>query len=116
MEYKIVELLTFVSLFIACSAQSTYFITPTPDTPCPGGQEHCHTLSQYVHDKHYFNNFPMNTTMEFLPGNHTLNVTIPLGSLTWLTLLGNSSSNPEVTSRIVCTIHLVSQPGVCPFV
>ncbi len=45
----------------------------------------------------------MNTTMEFLAGNHTLDVKIRLRSLTWLTLLGDSSSLPEVTSRIVCT-------------
>ena len=41
--------------------------------------------------------------MEFLPGNHTLNQTISVTNLTSLTLLGDSSSLLEITSRIVCT-------------
>ena len=60
------------------------------------------TLSQYVADQD-FKNFPVNTTMKFLPGNHTLKQTISVTYLAWLTLQGNSSSLPEVTSRIVCT-------------
>ena len=41
--------------------------------------------------------------MKFLPGNHTLKQTISVTNLTSLTLHGDSSSLPEVTSRIVCT-------------
>ena len=41
--------------------------------------------------------------MEFLPGNHTLERTISVTNLTWLTLHGDSSSLPEITSRIECT-------------
>ena len=41
--------------------------------------------------------------MEFLPGNHTLGQTISVTNLAWLTLQGDSSSLPEVTSRIKCT-------------
>ena len=92
--------LLILVLLTACSGQSTYYVTPTPDTPCPG--EPCHTLSEYVAGQ-YFNNLPVNTTMEFLPGNHTLEQTISVTSLTWLTLRGDSSSLPEVTSRIECT-------------
>ncbi len=40
----------------------------------------CHTLSQYVHKKHCFNNL----LRTLLPGNHTLDVTIPLRGLTCL--------------------------------
>ena len=95
----------------------TYYITPTPDTKCPA--EPCHTLSQYA--DHYFQNISSNTTLVFLPGDHTLNRTISIGIVSnfkgitpthppdyyyphpSLTLLGSSSSLPEVTSRIVCT-------------
>ena len=87
-------------LLTSCAAQSTYYVTPTPDTPCPG--EPCHTLSEYIAGQ-YFNNLPVNTTMEFLPGNHTLEQTISVTNLKWLTLHGDSSSLPEVTSRIECT-------------
>ena len=92
--------LLLLMLLTSCSAQSTYYITPTTDTPCPG--EPCHTLSEYVAGQ-YFNNVPVNTTMEFLPGNHTLEQTISVTNLTWVTLHGDSSSLPEVTSRIECT-------------
>ena len=93
-------LLLLLVLLTSCSAQSTYYVTPTPDTPCPG--EPCHTLSEYVADQ-FFNNLPVNTTMEFLPGNHTLEQTISVTNKTWLTLHGDSSSLPEITSRIECT-------------
>ena len=90
----------FLMLLTLCSAQSTYYVTPTIDTPCPG--EPCHTLSQYVADQ-YFKNLPVNTTMKFLPSNHTLEQTISVTNLISISLYGNSSSLPEITSRIVCT-------------
>ena len=86
-----------ILMLVSCSAQSTYYVTPTPDTPCPG--EPCHTLSEYAAGY----NLPVNTTMEFLPGNHTLEQTIFVTNKTWLTLRGDSSTLPEITSRIVCT-------------
>ena len=94
------QLMLLLFLLGSCSAQSIYYVTPTPDTPCPG--EPCHTLSEYVAGQ-YFNNLLVNSTMEFLPGNHTLEQTISVTNLTWLTLRGDSSSLPEVTSRIECT-------------
>ena len=99
----------------SCSTDNTYYVTPIPDTPCPG--EPCHTLSQYA--EHDFKNFSSNTTLVFLPGDHALNHTISFGLTDtlsdWrntthhhypyhsLTLLGSPSSLPEATSRIVCT-------------
>ena len=94
------KLLLLLVLLTSCSAQSTYYVTPTPDTPCPG--EPCHTLSEYVADQ-YFNNLPVNTRIEFLPGSHTLEHTISVTNTTWFTLHGDSASLPDVTSRIECT-------------
>ena len=109
--------LTIITLLISFplySTQNTFYIKPTTDTPCPG--EPCHTLSQY--GEQYFQNFSSNATLVFLRGDHTLNFTISVGTVSnsWddsqpdhyyppssLTLLGNSSSLPEMTSRIVCT-------------
>ena len=71
------------------------YLLSTPDTPCCG--KPCHTLCQYVADQ-YFNNLPVNTTVEFLAGNNR-----PSISLIWITLHGDSSTLPEITSRIVCT-------------
>ena len=90
--------LLLLVLLTSCSAQSTYYVTPTPDTPCPG--EPCHTLSEYAVDWHFLNN----TTMEFLPGNHTLEQTMSVTNLSGLTLRGDLSSLPEIASRIFCTI------------
>ena len=92
--------LLFLMLLTSCCTQSNYYVTPTPDTPCPG--EPCHTLSQYVADQD-FNNITVNTTMELLPGNHTLEQTISVRNLTQFIIHGDSSSLPEITSRIVCT-------------
>ena len=92
--------LLILMLLTSCSAQSTYYITPTPDTPCPG--EPCHTLSEYVAGQ-FFNTLPVNTTMEFLPGNHTLEQTVSVTGKTRLTLYGDSSSLPEIISRIEYT-------------
>ena len=86
-------------LLTSCSGRITYFVTPAPDVPCPG--KPCHTLSEYVAGKYFTVNTC--TTMEFLPGNHSLEQTVSVTNLTWLTLHGDSSSLPEVTSRIICT-------------
>ena len=94
------KIILILMLLTSCSGQITYYVTPTPDVPCPG--QPCHTLSEYVADQ-YFQNFTVNTTMEFLSGNHSLEQTISVTNLTWLTLNGDSSSLPEVTSRIICT-------------
>ena len=91
------ESLLLLVLLTSCSAQSTYYVTPTPDTPCPG--EPCHTLSEYVADGHFIND----TTMEFLPGNHTLEQTMSVTNLIRFTLRGDSSSLPAITSRVVYT-------------
>ena len=110
-------LISMLTILPSCSTQTIYYVTPTPDTPCPG--EPCHTLSQYT--ELYFKNPSSNTTLVFLPGDHTLNdTTVVVGTgNSWrtktvvlqefnypypsLTLLGSPSSLPEVSSRIVCT-------------
>ena len=118
---KLLLLLTVmtVSSFSEHSARNAYYITPTPNTPCPG--DPCLTLSQYA-KQYYWNNCSSNTTLVFLPGDHTLNVTISMATVSnytaqlnrismkyfyyphpSLTLLGSPSSLPEVTSRIVCS-------------
>ena len=98
-----VNMLLFLMLIVAsCSSQSTYYVTPTPDTPCPGSGEPCHTLSEYVAGQ-YFSNLPVDTRMEFLPGNHTLEQTIFVTNLPRLAFHGDSASPPGITSMIECT-------------
>ena len=92
--------LVLILIMTSCSGQSTYYVTPTPDAPCPG--EPCHTLSEYAAGQ-YFNNLPVNTTIEFLSGNHTLKQTITLANLPQLILYGEPSSLPGISSKIICT-------------
>ena len=115
---KELQLIGIIIAFVLCSTQTTYYITPTLNTQCPG--EPCHTLSQYADQ--FFQNFSSDTTLVFLPGDHILNHTISIGTVPnytdvlhqtfgkyfhyphpTLTLIGNTSFLPEITSRIVCT-------------
>ena len=88
--------------------ESTYHIKPILDTPCPA--EPCLTLSQYA-QSHFLTS---NTTLIFLPGNHSLDRDITVTNVTRFVMLGDSTSHPNITSRIVCkgphvlTFHNIS--------
>ena len=64
----------------------------------------CHTLSEYAHDvEQYFNQSDSNLTLQFLPGNHSLNVNIIIASIHRLEILGNSSA--VVPTRVICNSY-----------
>ena len=75
---------------------STYYIKPTPDTPCPA--EPCLTLSEYAQG-HFLTS---DTTLIFLPGNHSLDRDIAVTNVTRFVMLGDSTSSLESASRVVC--------------
>ena len=87
--------LLLLLLLPLCSAQSTYYVTPTPNTPCPG--EPCRTLSEYV------DSLTSDTILVFLPGNYSLETNITFEGLDSLTLSGDGSSLPQVTTSISCS-------------
>ena len=88
-----------------CSSRNVFYVTPTPDTPCPA--EPCHTLAEYVdHAEEYFIS---STTFSFLPGNHTLTESFSIKDVTDLTLTAYILSRP-VPSKIIC-----SQPASISF-
>ena len=76
---------------------STYHIKPTPDTPCPAVP--CHTLSEYAQGLF----LTSDTTLIFLPGNHSLDRDIAVTNVTRFVMLGDSTSSPENASTIVCS-------------
>ncbi len=81
------------------SAQTTYYIRPTSESPCH--HEDCLTFSQYASEtSRYFNSD--NLTLVVLPGEHALNTSIDFQLFESLTLLGDLSSLPNITSDIVC--------------
>ena len=90
------ELALLLLLFLPlCSAQSTYYVTPTPDTPCPG--QPCHSFPAVV------DSLTSDTILVFLPGNYSLETNITFAGLDSLTLSGNSTSLPQVTISILCS-------------
>ena len=82
-----------------------YYVKPNDSYHCP---VECHTLAYYVANVTTY--FTSNTTMIFLPGNHSLaNGTVQIGNITDLTLIGNDSFipgpyglPPESSSRVEC--------------
>ena len=76
---------------------STYHIKPTPDAPCP--TEPCLTLSEYAQGLF----LTSDTTLIFLPGNHSLDRDIAVTNVTRFAMLGDSTSSLENASTIVCS-------------
>ena len=70
-------------------------------TSCP--THPCHALSEYARDPDQYFNSP-NLTLQFLPGNHTLNVNLTITSIHQFELLGNSSA--MVPTRVVCSSNV----------
>ena len=90
------ELALLLLLFLPlCSAQSTYYVTPTPDTPCPG--QPCYTFPAVV------DSLTSDTILVFLPGNYSLETSITFAGLDSLTLSGDTSSLPQVTTSFSCS-------------
>ena len=68
--------------------------TSCPTYPCG------HILSEYAqHHARYFNY--SNLTLQFLPGNHTLDVNLTIRNIRQLELLGNTGA--VVQTRVVCS-------------
>ena len=85
-----------------CSAQRTYYVT-TATTPCPTSEsdpEACCILSECAQNVSRY--FASNTTLLFLPGIHVLETPVHVEGGSILTLSGDPSSLPQVTSRIIC--------------
>ena len=88
------------SLLLTVSfAQSTYYVKPTLDIPCFA--DTCLTLSEYAEAVEQY--FTANTTFTFLPGDHTLEANIAIENQSNIILAGDTTSFPNITSRIICT-------------
>ena len=107
MEYKvtvptlnrpILLVLLFCSL-AAGFAQNIYYVKSSTMTQCPG--EPCRTLAEYAQQQEQY--FTDNTTMVFLQGDHALQADIGIMIVTNFMFLGDSTTLPQITSRIVCT-------------
>ena len=89
-----------ISTLSYCSAENVYCVTPTATScsSCPHDSTNCTTLSEYAQEAELY--FASNTTMVFLPGDHTLDTNITVVNVTTLTMRGQSSSGNGAT--VVC--------------
>jgi len=104
MPFIVLAATLLLSTFSRCSAENVYCVRPTlaPNTSCsscPHSDIPCATLSEYAQDaKQYFTS---NTTMMFLPGNHTLDVNFTVANISRFTLCGQSSLS--LVTTVVCS-------------
>ena len=82
-------LVTFISF---CTTQNTYYVKPTPDTPCHG--DPCYTLSEYAGEAEQY--FTSNTTMVLLPGEHALQSDVTAKNGVRFVLQHSSSSSTQI--------------------
>ena len=88
--------LLFLFIVRLCSTQTTYYIIPSPDTPCPG--QPCRTLPEYLEQESQLSTSDL--TLQFLPGNYTLENNVSVANISSLSLIGTF---PQVTTRIICS-------------
>ena len=90
-----------INILSYCSAENVYCVTPTATScsSCPHNSANCTTLSEYAQEAELY--FTSNTTMVFLPGDHTLHTNITVSNVTRLTMRGESSSGNRAT--VVCS-------------
>ena len=90
-----------INTISCCSAENVYCVTPTPTScsSCPQNSINCSTLSEYAQKAALY--FTSNTTIVFLPGDHTLDAIITVADVDGLTMCGDSFSGNIVT--VLCS-------------
>ena len=92
-----------LSALSSCCANNVYCVMPTLPAntsckSCPDNYTQCATLSEYAQEAELY--FTSNTTMVFLPGDHTLGMNITAANISKLTMCAESSSG--YVARIIC--------------
>ena len=87
-----------------CSAESVYCVTLTATScsSCPHNSTNCATLSEYAQEVELY--FTSNTTMVFLPGDHTLDTNITVANVARLTMCGEFFQGNGAS--IVCNVSV----------
>ena len=92
-------LLPLLFLSTTCSGNTTYYVKPTSDTPCPAHP--CLTLSEYAQQPYPYGT--SNTTLLLLPGDHTLTVNFTVENITDFEIRAHFSPNARRHAvMIVC--------------
>ena len=92
--------LTFFMLMLSASTHNVHYVKSDDSSPlsCPG--QPCLTLDQYNQQTETF--FTTGSTFVFLAGNHTINTTVNLISISEITLRGERNSQVN----ILCSIEV----------
>ena len=95
------SMLTLVLAVMVLALPSTgTILTVKPNSTTLCDDEPCFTLSEYVQNpSKYFNT--SNITLQFLPGNHTLDSNLTIADIQQLNIVGNTTS--LTPSRVNCT-------------
>ena len=96
-------LILTITCFLEICAQNVYHVKPTLDTPCP--YDTCHTFTDYLGEvgDQYFTANTTRIVLLFLSGDHVVDGGVITLSSANVLFQGNSSSIPDITSRIVCS-------------
>ena len=89
--------LVITAVISLCAAQNQYYVTPSPNTTCPG--EPCLTLSEYVQEAEQY--FTSDAIFQLLPGDHYLEESVDVENVRNFSLIGSNRIESE-TSRIIC--------------
>ena len=89
-----------------CTADNVYCVTPTATSCsfCPHNSSKCTTLSEYAQEPEVY--FTSDTTIVFLPGNHSLDVDIRVANVARLTIHGESSTSNTATVVCIASVGL----------
>ena len=92
----------FINTLSYCYAENMYCVTPTiaSCSSCPPNSTNCTTLSEYAQEANLY--FTSNTTMVFLPGDHTLDTNITVANVARLTMCRESFQGNGAS--IVCNV------------
>ena len=95
----VIAIIHMTHLSSSLDGKMTLYITPSSSTPCPA--KFCLTLSQFARNSSIW--LSLNTSMIFLPGNHTLNSDLYISNINQLSMCSNSTN--KATPAIICQLQ-----------
>ena len=81
---------------LPAGAVTVLYVKPTEDAPCPG--EPCHTLDEYAQNASQY--FVSDTSVEFLPGTHSLSQPLNISGVNNLSLVARNAARNETIIRL----------------
>ena len=93
-------LLVFLLVYADVTYSKVYYITPSPNGPCPSQNFSCLTISQFAANSSYNET---DISLLFLPGNHTLDRELLLAQVNNFSMTRYGLDNETVTVIVECS-------------